>query len=96
MVREDLERNNVEEAEIRVIVRLVDSELQLRLLTKTTNEKSVGLIWIGATLAALGAAITIGTYTGLIDMGNSFLMMYGPFLGGMPILLGGLGRKRRS
>ena len=38
-VRSDLEKSNFEEAEIKVIVRLVDKELQRYLLVKTSNKK---------------------------------------------------------
>lgn len=95
-VREELTKNNFEEEEIKIIVRLVDNELQRRLRTKASDSNSNELIWIGATLTAIGAGVTIATYTGIIDMGNSFLITYGPFLGGLSILLGGFAKKKKS
>ncbi|MBX2967025.1 MAG: hypothetical protein KF845_12845 [Cyclobacteriaceae bacterium] len=37
---------------------------------------------------------TIGTYTGLIEMGDYFSLTYGPILGGLSILFYGLGRRK--
>ncbi len=93
-VRKELEKNNVGEEEIKVIVRLVDNELQRHLRTKTNNDRSNDWVWIGSILTVVGAGVTIATYTGIINMGNSFLIVYGPFLGGLSILLGGIARRR--
>ncbi len=95
-VRRDLEKNNFQEDEIKIIVRLVDNELQRRELIKSNNKASIDLISIGAILTSLGAGITIATYTGLINMGNSFLIVYGPFLGGLSILMTGLAKRARK
>ena len=92
-VRQELEKNNVDEEEIRIIIRLVDSELQRRLLTKTENKRLNDVVWIGVVFTALGVGITIGTYTGVIDMGDHFLITYGPFLAGLSILFGGLAKQ---
>lgn len=95
-IRRDLEGNNFDEEEIRTIVRLVDSELQRRLLATTRKRKAGDLVYIGGILTAIGAGITIATYTGLIDMGDSFLIIYGPFLGGLSILFAALTQKSKG
>lgn len=95
-VRADLERNNFDEEQIRIIVRLVDNELQRRVLTSARSSRAVEWVWVGAILTALGAGITIATYVGIIDMGDSFMLVYGPFLGGLAILFAGLARKGAS
>ena len=94
-VRKDLEKNNFEEEEIKTIVRLVDNALQRKLQIVTNNKKANDLIYIGAITTLVGVIITVGTYTGLISMGNSYLIVYGPFLGGLSILLMGLAKKRQ-
>jgi hypothetical protein len=94
-VRRDLEKNNYDEDEIRIIVKLVDNELQRRNLLYTNNRKANDLIYIGGTVTMIGIIITVGTYTGLIEMGNSFLIVYGPFFGGLSILLTGLAKRQR-
>jgi len=95
-VRKDLESNNFNEEEIKVIVRLVDNELQRRALVDTNNKKASELIYLGAVITIVGLVITIGTYTGLIVMGNSFVILYGPILGGLSVLLTGLSKKKRG
>ncbi len=95
-VREELTKNNFEEEEIKIIVRLVDNEVQRRLRVKSGDSRSNELILIGSILTAFGAGITLATYTGIIDMGNSFLITYGPFLGGLSILFGGFAKKKKS
>jgi hypothetical protein len=93
-VRQELEKNNVDEQEIKVIVRLVDNEIQRRLKNKTTGDSSMELIWFGGIITAAGLIFTIGTYTGIIKMGNYFLLAYGPILGGLSILFYGLGKRK--
>jgi hypothetical protein len=93
-VRKEMEQNNVPEDEIKIVVRLVDNELQRRITTKTTNTQSNELIWIGAAVTLVGAGITLGSYFGILDTGNSLIIAYGPFLSGIGILLAGLARKR--
>ncbi|HEX5168089.1 MAG TPA: hypothetical protein VFW11_02875 [Cyclobacteriaceae bacterium] len=95
-VREELVKNNIDEDEIKIIVKLVDNELQQRLRANAVGESSNELVWIGSILTAVGAGVTIATYTGAIDMGNSFLLTYGPFLGGLSILFGGIAKKKMS
>ena len=92
-VRNDLERNNFDEEEIKIIVRIVDNALQRSLLEETSSRKSKNLVYVGAVITLIGLFITVGTYTGLIRMGNSFLIAYGPLLGGFSILLVGLAKK---
>lgn len=93
-VRQELEKGGIDEEEIRIIVRLVDNELQRRIVNSAQGDKAVGLVWLGGVLTAVGLIYTIGTYFGLIEMGSYFLLAYGPILGGISILLYGLGRRR--
>lgn len=93
-VRQELEKNNLDEQEIKIIVRLVDNELQRRLTTRTTSNNSKELIWFGGIITVAGLIVTIGTYTGLIRMGNYFLLAYGPILSGLSILFYGLGKRK--
>ena len=94
-IRKELAANNIEEDEIKVIVRLVDNELQNRDLSKSSNKKSSELVGVGAVLTLVGAFITIGTLIGFIPMGDSFLLVYGPFFGGLSILLAGLAQRKK-
>ncbi len=93
-IRKELEKNEVDEEEIKIIVRLVDNELQRELTRKMDSNRTKPAILIGLILTTIGAGITIATYTGIIDMGNSFLIVYGPFFGGLSILVGGLAKRK--
>jgi hypothetical protein len=95
-VRKELEKNNVDEEEIKIIVRAVDNELQNRLIAKRSEDHSADFIRIGAVLMFIGAVITITTYTGIVDTRNFFIIAYGPFFGGLSILLVGLVKRKRK
>ena len=95
-VRQELEKHNIDEDEIKVIVRIVDNAHQRLSLTKAGNSKANELIWIGLVITIVSAGVTIGTYLGIINMGNSFLIAYGPFFGGLGILFTGLAKKKRG
>ncbi|MDN4164066.1 hypothetical protein QWY31_01065 [Cytophagales bacterium LB-30] len=85
-VRKDLEANNFEEEEIKIIVRLVDNELQRRLLKKGNDESRIELSGVGVILTSLGAAIMFLSYLGVIDSGHSRIWDMAPLLSGLSIL----------
>ena len=95
-IRKELEAKGVDEEEIRVIVRLVDNDMQKRELNHSHTNRSKEYIAIGAFLTFAGLSITIGTYTGVIDMGNSFLLLYGPIIGGISLMLKGWTESRNN
>lgn len=88
-IRKELKTKDVPEEEIQAIFRLVDNEMQRRELIKSSRNKSKEYIGIGALLTMTGIAITIGTYTGVIAMGNSYLLLYGPIIAGLSLMIGG-------
>ena len=88
-IRKELEPKGVSEDDIQAIVRLVDNDIQRRELNKSSRNKSKEYIGVGALLTIVGLVITIGTYTGTIAMGNSFLLMYGPIIVGLSLMIGG-------
>lgn len=73
-VRKDLERNKIDEDEIKIIVKLVDNELQRKLLTETSNKRVTDLAYVGTVITLIGLIVTEGTLIGLMPMGNSFLL----------------------
>lgn len=93
-VRQELEANKVDEEEIKAIVRIIDNELRRKALSETATRKGNELVWMGAIIAGLGALVTIGTYLGLINTGNYFIIAYGPFFAGVSVLLTGLAKRR--
>ncbi|KYG82310.1 hypothetical protein [Roseivirga echinicomitans] len=95
-IRKELEPNNIPEEDIRAIVKLVDNHILNSAFTKNSKNRSTELIIAGAILALLGAGVTIATYTGLINLGDNFLVVYGPFFGGVSMLFGGLAQRKNS
>ncbi len=93
-VRNELEAHNVEPDEIKLIVRLVDNEIQRQALKGANNLKGKELMYAGAALAIFGIFMTIGTYTGVIDFGNVYVIAWGPVLAGVGMLFAGLARPR--
>lgn len=94
-VRKELEKNNIEDDEIRIIVRLLDNEIQRRLLQGAHRDKSKEIIGIGAVLTLGVLAFTIGTFTGILNTGDSFLIVYGPVVAGILILVGGFSLRKK-
>ena len=95
-VRQELEKHNIDEDEIKVIVRIVDNAHQKLVLAKAGNTRANEIIWIGLVSMIAGAGITLATYLRIIDMGNSFLIVYGPFFFGLSLLSVGLARRKKS
>lgn len=95
-IRKELEAKNIPDEDIRAIVRVVDNDIQTRALVKTGNSYAKQMTIAGAVLTAMGASLTVLTYTGAIDMGNSFLVLYGPFFAGLSMMFGGLARMRKD
>lgn len=96
-VRKVLEKENYPESEIREVIRQLDNELQRRAFQKSHRSNADHLIIVGIVLAAFGLVVTVGTFTGLIPSGNSFLLAYGPILGGISISVSAyLSKKKNS
>lgn len=91
-IRKELQARGIPDEEIRIIVKIVDNAVQRRELNKSYNVKANEIAIAGGILTFIGAGITIGTYTGFIDMGNSVLIVYGPFFGGLSLLITGLAK----
>ncbi len=95
-VRRDLEKRNVEPEEIKNIVRIVDEEFQRYIKFKSEKAKGDGMVWIGVFLMIVGVGITLLTYSGMIDLGNRFMLIsYGPFLGGLSLIFIGQSKRLR-
>ncbi|KOF04294.1 hypothetical protein OB69_01875 [Roseivirga seohaensis subsp. aquiponti] len=95
-IRKELEPNNIPEEDIRAIVRLVDNHILNSAFTKNSKNRSSELIIAGAILALLGVGVTIATFTGFINLGDNFLVVYGPFFGGVSMIFGGLAQRKNS
>lgn len=94
-IRKELEIKNIPDEEIRAIVKQVDEELQRTALTKASKGRVKEILLSGIISTVFGAGITIGTYLGVIDMGDSFLVVYGPFFAGLSITIGAYNQYRK-
>lgn len=94
-IRKILEENNVEENKINIIIHNVDKLILREAIVKNQNQRAKEFIYVGLFVTIAGLIITVGTFTGIINMGNSFVLAYGPVLGGLGILFTGLGKYRR-
>ena len=95
-VRRELEQQNVDEVEIKQIVRAVDTELQDRMLKYATRSDGTGFVRMGAILMVIGVLLGIAVFIGVIDRGKFFIFAYGSFFGGLSVLLIGLFKKKRD
>ena len=94
-VRTALESKKIPEEEIRIIVQLVDNQIQNGALRKTYNNRAKELIITGAILTVIGLVVTFGTLMGLINIGNSVLIIYGPIVSGLSILSSGYAIRKK-
>jgi hypothetical protein len=89
-VRMELEQQNVDETEIKIIVRAVDDEIQRRLHIKGGKDFTVEFIRIGIILIAIGGLIMMASLTNLVNTKNFLFVTYGPFFVGLSMLFVGL------
>lgn len=92
--RKEMEKNNLEEDEIKIIIRLIDNQIHRSLAQNSHRDKSREMVGIGVVLTFVGAMITIGTYTGILNTGDSFLIVYGPVVAGISIMVGGVSLRK--
>lgn len=95
-VRRELEQLQVEEGEIKIIVRAVDDEIQRRLLAKGTRDYSAEFIRIGIILMVVAAGVTVGTVIDIVSVGNFLFVYYVPFFVGLSMLLVGLFKRKKN
>jgi hypothetical protein len=94
-VRRELEQQNVDEGEIKIIVRAVDAELQARLLTSTNPDYTRFFIRMGIILILIGLTLGLATVAGITNAGVFFIFAYGSFFGGISVLLFGIFKRKK-
>ena len=93
-LRKTLEKEIVDTEEINIIVRFIDNQLQRSAQTKVNKSTGISIFLGGILMTSIGLFITLGTFFGLINIGNSFILSYGPILGGMTIAMAGRNKMR--
>ncbi len=95
-VRRSLEKTGYEEKDIRFIVRKVDDQVLAHQTQKPQSQFGTVIIWSGLALMALGFVLTLANMYDLIDLGNGYLNLYGPFIAGMIVYILGKNRKQKE
>tara|TARA_R110002049_G_scaffold258761_4_gene434547 strand:- start:2365 stop:2718 length:354 start_codon:yes stop_codon:yes gene_type:complete len=89
----ELKAKNINQEKITFIVRAIDKEIVKELTTKSNSIKSSEVIYIGYFLLTIGLIFTVGTYSGYINSGNHYLLLYGPILAGVGLIFKGMNMK---
>ncbi len=95
-VRRELESQNVDEQEIKFIVRAVDEELQKRLVMNAEKDQTTKFIRYGIILTAIGGVLLALSATRIIYFGENIYIGYVPFFIGLGMIVVGLLKKRKS
>jgi hypothetical protein len=97
-VRQELVQRGVDEHDIKVIVRLVDDQLQSQILSRSNGGSFNSLILIGIVVAAIGLIFTIASLAGLFSSGSSYVVViaYGPIFAGLAMIFVGWRRRTRK
>lgn len=80
VLRKELEQLNLEEKYISEIIKYVSNQMINKALTVVKKGHKREYFRIGWFLLIAGAFITIASYTGIIDMGNSYIVFVGPII----------------
>jgi hypothetical protein len=75
---------------------MLDNELHRQAFDKVNQSSRINLMGLGLVLVGIGLVVTVGTFTGLIPSGNSFILAYGPILGGISISVSAYLSKKRN
>ena len=99
-MRKEMEKNGLTERDIRIVIRMVDDSIQRQAATQSkrawTESSGMGFVVIGTAICAFGTFMTLGTYFGIIDTGNSFVIAYGAILGGLATLFYGISQRNKA
>lgn len=85
-IRKELRQKGLAPAQVNALVRSIDHKILMGAYKKQESSRKIGLMMIGGILAGIGLVVTIGTFTGIIDIGNRFIFSYGPMLSGVALI----------
>lgn len=89
-LRNVLESKIKNEEDISIIMERVDRDLKRAEIADLERTKGKQMFYGGLAIMIGGILITVGTYMGVIDLGDRFLIAYGPTLAGLGMALVGL------
>lgn len=82
-LRKTLENQDLDSDEINIVIGQVDKRVARAAQMKEVNNNGKNLFYGGLILVALGLIITVGSFTGLIDLKGFGIVAYGPIAGGL-------------
>lgn len=82
-LRKTFENQGLETDEINIVVGQVDKRAMRTAQMKEVNANGKNLFYGGLILAAAGLILTIGTFSGLIDLKGYGIIAYGPIAAGL-------------
>jgi hypothetical protein len=94
-LRKTLEGINIEKEEIDIIVPLIDRKALRAMEIKADNAKGKNMFYGGLILAIVGLIVTVGTFTGLINLKGFGIIAYGPIAGGLIMAMVGKAKMNR-
>jgi len=95
-LRKTLENQGLESDEINIVVGQVDKRAMRASQMKEVNANGKNLFYGGLILAGAGLLLTIGTFTGLIDLKGYGILAYGPIAGGLITAMVGKSQMNRK
>ncbi len=95
-IRPTLQKQDFTEDEIKLIIRKVDDRVLAHDTSKPKSKFGAIIMWAGLGLMGIGVALTLANFYHLINLGNTYLNLYGPFIAGMIVYILGKNRIRKE
>jgi len=92
-IRKELKVKGLTDEQVKVVIRSIDNKIIKEEVNKSNRSTRRQIIFMGLVLTLIGLLITIGTYTGFINIGQSFILSYGPIFGGIGLIGVGLNKR---
>jgi len=88
-MRKTLKSQDIDDQEIKTVISLVDRKVQREELRKVERQKGKSLFYVGIVIVSLALILTIGSFTGLIDLKGYGIIAYGPIAAGLIMIFKG-------
>lgn len=92
-IRKELIERGLNEEQIKVVIRSIDNKILQETIAVSNIKKGNQLLIMGLIISSIGFILTIGTYSGWINIGNVYVFAYGPIISGFGFI--GIGLNKR-
>lgn len=86
-IRKELKAKGESDDTIRIVIRSIDRCIIEIEREKTELRRVKERFYIGLCIFGLGLSVSVGSYMGFIEMGDSYVIAYGPVLGGFMMMM---------